>query len=80
MRSGTLTFPVVGIGEACLRQLEMAEDEKAIAAKRDRLQNLPRKIPHLLINGDTTSCLAGNLHISIPDIPNSVVLLEHVPS
>ena len=86
MRSGTLNVPgIVGLGEACrLRQLEMKEDEKAIAkrcceaqiaSKRDRLQNLLLdKIPGLVINGDTTSRLAGNLHISIPDIPNSAVI------
>jgi cysteine desulfurase len=77
MRSGTLNVPgIVGLGEACrLRQLEMEEDEKAIASKRDRLQNLLLdKIPGLVINGDTTSRLAGNLHISIPDIPNSAVI------
>ena len=77
MRSGTLNVPgIVGLGEACrLRQLEMEEDEKAIASKRDRLQILLLdKIPGLVINGDTTSRLAGNLHISIPDIPNSAVI------
>jgi cysteine desulfurase len=77
MRSGTLNVPgIVGLGEACrLRQLEMKDDEKAIASKRDRLQNLLLdKIPGLVINGDTTSRLAGNLHISIPDIPNSAVI------
>jgi cysteine desulfurase len=86
MRSGTLDVPsIVGLGEAFrLRQLEMEEDEKAIAkrcceaqiaSKRDRLQNLLlEKIPGLVINGDTTSRLAGNLHISIPDIPNSAVI------
>ena len=62
----------------------MEEDEKAIAkrcceaqiaSKRDRLQNLLLdKIPGLVINGDTTSRLAGNLHISILDIPNSAVI------
>jgi cysteine desulfurase len=53
----------------------MKEDEKAIASKRDRLQSLLLdKIPGLVINGDTTSRLAGNLHISIPDIPNSAVI------
>ena len=53
----------------------MKEDEKAIASKRDRLQNLLLdKIPGLVINGDTTSRLAGNLHISIPDIPSSAVI------
>lgn len=77
MRSGTLNVPgIVGLGEACrLRQLEMKEDENAIATKRDKLQNLLlAKIPGLIINGDSTSRLAGNLHISIPDIPNSAVI------
>ncbi|WP_293124685.1 cysteine desulfurase family protein [Microcoleus sp. bin38.metabat.b11b12b14.051] len=77
MRSGTLNVPgIVGLGEACrLRQLEMKEDENAIATKRDKLQNLLiEKIPGLIINGDTNSRLAGNLHISIPGIPNSAVI------
>ena len=77
MRSGTLNIPgIVGLGEACrLRQLEMAEDELAIAAKRDKLQTLLLdKIPRLIINGDITSRLSGNLHISIPDIPNSAII------
>lgn len=77
MRSGTLNVPgIVGLGEACrLRQLEMEADEKAIASSRDRLQSLLLdKIPGLVVNGDTTSRLAGNLHISIPDIPNSAVI------
>ncbi|HEY9608975.1 cysteine desulfurase family protein [Allocoleopsis sp.] len=77
LRSGTLNVPgIVGLGEACrLRQLEMEEDEKAIAIKRDRLQSLLLdRIPELAINGDVTSRLSGNLHISIPDIPNSAVI------
>lgn len=53
----------------------MAEDELAIAAKRDRLQDiLLEKIPGLVVNGDVNSRLSGNLHISIPDIPNSAVI------
>lgn len=77
MRSGTLNVPgIVGLGEACrLRSLEMEEDEKAIANLRDTLQKLLlEKIPNLIINGDITSRLSGNLHISIPDIPNSAVI------
>ena len=77
IRSGTLNVPgIVGLGEACrLRQLEMEEDEQAIALKRDKLQSLLiKKIPGLIVNGDTTSRLAGNLHISIPNIPNSAVI------
>ena len=77
LRSGTLNVPgIVGLGEACrLRQLEMVEDESAIAAKRDRLQKLLiDNIPDLVINGDLDSRLAGNLHIAIPGIPSSAVI------
>jgi cysteine desulfurase len=77
MRSGTLNVPgIAGLGEACrLRQLEMVEDEAAIALKRDRLQQmLLEQIPNLVINGDTANCLPGNLHISIPGIPNSAII------
>ncbi len=77
LRSGTLNVPgIVGLGEACrLRQLEMEEDEKAIASKRDRLQQLLQEaIPDLVVNGDQENRLAGNLHISIPRIPNSAVI------
>ncbi len=77
MRSGTLNVPgIVGLGEACrLRQLEMAEDEQAIALLRDKLQNfLQEKIPNMVVNGDLSSRLGGNLHISIPEIPNSAII------
>ena len=77
MRSGTLNVSgIVGLGEAChLRQLEMHEDETRIAQLRDELERLLQaKIPGLLINGDRTSRLAGNLHISIPNIPNSAII------
>jgi cysteine desulfurase len=77
MRSGTLNVPgIVGLGEACrLRSLEMEEDERAIAAKRDKLQILLlEKIPGLVINGDVEHRLAGNLHISVPGIPNSAII------
>ena len=77
MRSGTLNVPgIVGLGESCrLRSLEMSEDERAIAIKRDYLQNLLiGKIHNLVINGDLDNRLAGNLHISIPGIPNSAVV------
>lgn len=77
LRSGTLNvLGIVGLGEACrLSKLEMAEDEKAIALLRNKLQNLlQEKIPNLVVNGDLTSRLAGNLHISIPGIPNSAII------
>jgi cysteine desulfurase len=77
MRSGTLNISgIVGLGEAChLRQLEMREDETRIAQLRDKLEQLLQEnIPGLIINGDRNSRLAGNLHISIPNIPNSAII------
>ena len=58
-----------------LRQLEMDEDERAIATKRDKLQSqLMKGIPELIVNGDIHNRLAGNLHVSIPGVPNSAVI------
>lgn len=58
-----------------MRSLESSEDERAIAIKRDHLQNLLiGKINNLVINGDLDNRLAGSLHISIPGIPNSAVI------
>ncbi len=76
LRPGTLNLPgIVGLGEACrLRLAEMEPDEARIARQRDRLQaQLQARIPGIHINGDPDNRLAGNLHISIPDIPNSAV-------
>jgi cysteine desulfurase len=77
LRSGTLNLPgIVGLGEACrLRTLAMATDEQEIRKKRDHLQQLLiEHIPNLVVNGDQENRLAGNLHISIPGIPNSAVM------
>jgi cysteine desulfurase len=77
LRPGTLNVPgIVGLGEACrLRSLEMQQDEAAIATKRDRLQQiLENQIPTITVNGDLENRLAGNLHISIPGIPNSAII------
>lgn len=76
-RPGTLNLPgIVALGEAArLRTLEMQADESRIARQRDRLQsNLQAKIPQLQVNGDPDHRLAGNLHISIPGIPNSAII------
>ncbi|WP_235526489.1 aminotransferase class V-fold PLP-dependent enzyme [Nostoc piscinale] len=77
LRSGTLNVPgIVGLGEACrLRVLEMEQDESAIAILRNQLQNqLQAAIPDLVVNGDLNNRLSGNLHISIPGIPNSAII------
>lgn len=77
LRPGTLNLPgIVGLGEACrLRLEEMAVDEVEIGQRRDRLQALLQaQIPDIVINGDLHNRLAGNLHISIPGIPNGAVI------
>lgn len=77
LRPGTLNLPgIVGLGEACrFRVEEMAVDEVEIGQKRDRLQSLLQsKISDLVINGDLQNRLAGNLHVSIPGIPNSAII------
>lgn len=77
LRPGTLNLPgIVGLGEACrLRAEEMTVDEVEIAQKRDRLQFLLQsQVPELVINGDLQNRLAGNLHVSIPGIPNGAII------
>jgi cysteine desulfurase len=77
LRSGTLNLPgIVGLGEACyLLSLEMEENDKKIAFLRNHLESLLKtKIPDLVVNGDQENKLAGNLHISVPGIPNSAII------
>lgn len=77
LRPGTLNVPgIAALGEACrLRADEMVADESAVARKRDRLESLlADAIPEVVVNGDTGSRLAGNLHISVPDVPNGAVI------
>jgi cysteine desulfurase len=74
---GTPNVPgIVGLGEACrLRRIEMGEDERRIAAQRDRMEAALRaEIPELLVNGDCENRLSGNLHISVPGVPNDAVI------
>ncbi|MDB4952195.1 MAG: iscS 3 [Gemmatimonadetes bacterium] len=76
-RPGTLDVPgIAGLGEAArLRLTEMAADEPVIAARRDRLWELLRSgLAGLVMNGDTEHRLAGNLHLSIPGVPNTAVI------
>lgn len=77
VRPGTLNVPgIVGLGEACrLRLEEMEADEARTAQLRDRLQGILKgAIPELQINGDLSARLAGNLHVSIPGIPNDALV------
>jgi cysteine desulfurase len=76
-RSGTLNMPgIAGFGAAArLRRDEMTVDEPRIALLRDTLADrLHAGIPGVVQNGDLERRLAGNLHVSIPDVPNTVMI------
>lgn len=76
---GTPNVPgIAGFGEACrLRRLEMADDEPRIAALRNHLQSeLIASIPDLVVNGDLSCRLSGNLHVSVPGIPNDALMVR----
>lgn len=77
IRPGTINVAgVAGLGEACrLRRMEMRTDETAIAQLRDRLEvDLLRRIDGVVVNGSRANRLAGNLHISVPDVPNGAII------
>jgi cysteine desulfurase len=75
--SGTPNVPgIVGLGEACrLRRIEGAVDERQAASLRDQLQfRLSQESEGLVVNGDLEHRLGGNLHVSVPGVPNDAVL------
>lgn len=67
---------IAGMGEACRIMRSEGEDEtRRIADMRDRLQtNLAQQIQNLIVNGDPENRLAHNLHISVPDTPNDLIV------
>ena len=76
-RAGTVNVPgAAALGEACrLRLAEGVKDMHRIKKQRDRLQLLLQDaLPTLSVNGDQSNRLPGNLHVSIPGIPNQAVI------
>lgn len=74
---GTPNVPAIaGFGEACrICASEMSADNARIGTLRDRLEHLLRSgISGLTVNGDLSSRLPHNLHVSIPDVPNDAVV------
>ena len=67
---------IAGMGEACRLMREEGEDETArIAALRDQLAVLlTGGLPELVLNGPREDRLAHNLHVSLPGIPNDLVV------
>lgn len=66
----------VAMGHACrLMELEGREENERLAMLRDRLQaRLISLVPDLKVNGDSTSRLPHNLHLSAAGAPNDIVL------
>ena len=79
IRPGTLAIQnIVGLGKACeIAKNEMNTDNKHILELRNHLLNgLKKIIPNLIINGDLSNRLAGNLNIAIPNTRNNSLMMS----
>lgn len=67
---------IVGFGEACRIMYEEGEIEnRRLGALRDHLRDLlARALPELVVNGPQHQRLPHNLHISVPGVPNDLVV------
>lgn len=67
---------IAGMGEACrLMAEEGMNDNRRIAEMRNTLQlMLIAKLPELVVNGSQANRLPHSLHISIPGVPNDLVV------
>ena len=77
MRSGTLpTHQIVGMGEACrLSALDMAADNRRMAALRDRLWAHLKQIPGTRLNGSMEHRLPNNLNVAFADVDGETLLM-----
>jgi len=68
---------IVGLGEAArLLKQEMSENNQRIIALRDRLiEELPKRIDYIYLNGDPKNRLPNNAHFSIEFIEGEAMLL-----
>ncbi|MBY5701207.1 cysteine desulfurase [Rhizobium leguminosarum] len=67
---------IAGMGEACrLMAEEGANETLRIASLRDQMQDiLLTRLPEIIVNGPPSERLAHNLHISVPGVPNDLVV------
>lgn len=70
LRSGTLpTHQIVGLGEAArLATLSITDDTPALQSLQDYALSRIANLPGAIINGDLTSRIPHNIHISLPGI------------
>ena len=77
-RSGTLNVPgIVGFGKACaLAEAEMLEEDKRVAALRDRLhKKITDALPEVYLNGSQEHRVSGNLNISFAYVEGESLLM-----
>tara|TARA_B100000683_G_scaffold276476_1_gene330638 strand:- start:3471 stop:4688 length:1218 start_codon:yes stop_codon:yes gene_type:complete len=77
-RSGTLNVPgIVGFGKACaLAEAEMHEEDKRVAALRDRLhKKITDALPEVYLNGSQEHRVSGNLNISFAYVEGESLLM-----
>ena len=77
-RSGTENVPaIVGFGKASeIAKLEMQENSRKTAILRDKLINeLPKRIEHVYLNGHPTNRIPGNVNFSIEFIEGEGMFL-----
>jgi cysteine desulfurase len=77
-RAGTENVPhITGLGMACELALERLDDERRVAAMRDRLQQgLQRAIPYLEVNGEGAPRLPNTLNLAVHGIEGESILYE----
>ena len=79
LRSGTLAVPlVVGLARALeLAMTEQPAEAERLAALREKLHRAIRaEIPDIVVNGDPTRRLPGNLNLSFPGVDGERLLLD----
>jgi cysteine desulfurase len=77
LRAGTENVPgIVGMGKAAeIARLEMAEEDKKLRPLRDLLQaEITKKIPEVLVNGNTGNRLFNTLNLSVKYIEGEAML------
>ncbi len=78
MRSGTLPMALIaGLGKAAeIAQAEMeAEHTRLLKLREHMLDELNKRIPHLILNGDRDKRLAGNLNISFSYVEGESLMM-----
>ena len=76
LRSGTLpTHQIVGMGEACaLAKQEMPTESTRLFSYRESLWGMLKTLGGVYLNGDWTSRLPGNLHVSFSGIDGKTLI------